>query len=916
MANPKADRIGLSDFVVTSFTPGHLVVVLSDRAVPIVEREIGTLIGRRLVERVGIDANGMATVEYDSRRFGESEFLYGLLAHFGMSEEAEFLTGFRPPKPARTGKGGRSAKAPVSPPTDNGAAANATAAPILSAPAAAPVERSPYRSAAPAEAPAPGADRWTVKSDLPGRLRLQHPYMCSYPSVVQAVESRLTNLDGIVSFAVNAGLGTVLVQYDPKSIGRDGIVENLTGAVSAVIRHFAIEGMPEAEFHLDRTPLQLTLSTVSMLLAGASFFVPGLRLAAVLTTAVTSSHIVISATKAIVVERRIKVDILDATVIILALAYRHVIPAAIMVWVVDVSNVLLDASSKAQRRTLAEMFGRQVRKTWRMVEGTEVECLVSELQKGDVIVVRSGEQLPVDGIILEGEALVDQSALTGEHAPAERGPSDRVFAMSVVLTGKIQVTVSETGENTNAARMVKIIEQSFDHKVDLQSLTETFADVMVVPTLSLGGLGYAVAGPGAMMAVINADFGTGIRIAGPLAMLSSLSVAAKNGILIKKGRVLEKICKLDAVVFDKTGTLTEEVPTVERVVAFDGVFSEDEVLAHVAAAEQRFKHPIARAILNAAATRNLELPAIEEADYRMGFGIQVRIGGKAFTIGSMRFMENEGIAIAAGVAQLADGIHGEGGSTIFVAADGRLVGLIELQASPRPEAHEIIQTLREKRGISEIYLISGDHEAPTRNLARRLGIDKYFAEVLPQDKAKYVKHLQDRGLKVAMIGDGINDTVGLAQADYSISLRGAADAATDIADVVFMDGNFAKFDLLFEISENLEANVKRSFVLTLVPNSVCIVGALAGVFGLGSSLILNNAFNLVSTANGLRAQSALQRRLAAKHEGPAIELVPVTEDEGGDGVPGGIPGGIPEYALAAQAAGHRRGPVPAAATLQ
>lgn len=875
MAKPKAARIGLADFDVTGFTPGRLVVTLSAQALPIVEREAGVLLGQRLIQRIAIDeTTRVVTVEYDRYRFTEAEFLFSLLEHFGLSEEAAFLTGVQPPsKP----------------------------------PKRQPVETLPAPRASTAFAtPAPGADRWTVKSDLPGRLRLQHPYLKSYAAVVQAVETCLTNLDGVTSFNANQGVGTVLVTYDPKTLSRDALRHALTDAVSAVVRYFAIEGTPKAEFTLDRTTLQLALSTASMLLAGASVFMPALRLAAVVTTAVTSSHIVMSAAKAVAVDRRVKVDILDATVIVLALAYRHVVPAAIMVWVVDISNVLLDASSKAQRRTLAEMFGRQVRKAWRVVDGAEMECLVSELQKGEIIVVRSGEQIPVDGVVVSGEATVDQSALTGEHAPAERGPSDRVFAMSVVQTGKILVEVSETGEDTNAARMVRIIEQSFEHKVALQSLTERFADAMVIPTLSLGGLGYALAGPGAMMAVINADFGTGIRISGPLAMLASLSVAAKNGILVKKGSVLETICTLDAVVFDKTGTLTQEVPTVERIVSLDRAFSEDEILAHVAAAEQRFKHPIARAILQEAETRDLLLPPVDESDYHVGFGIKVRIDGMDFNIGSMRFMRKEHIPIPHKVELLAKDIHEEGGSAIFVSVDRRLAGLIELQATPRPEAHDVIRNLREKRGISEIYLISGDHEAPTRNLARRLGIDRYFAEVLPQDKAKYVNQLQDRGLKVAMIGDGINDTVGLAQADYSISLRGAADAATDIADVIFMDGNFAKLDLLFEISENLERNVKRSFVLTLVPNSVCIAGALAGVFGLGASLIFNNAFNLVSTANGLRAQAGLQKRLDTRAGAVTIDAVPAP--------PAGHPAG--HGPAVEHAALHRSVAAPVPATLQ
>jgi len=228
-------------------------------------------------------------------------------------------------------------------------------------------------------------------------------------------------------------------------------------------------------------------------------------------------------------------------------------------------------------------------------------------------------------------------------------------------------------------------------------------------------------------------------------------------------------------------------------------------------------------------------------------------------------MQREDIAIPAYVSSRLEDIHKEGRSAVFAAVNRRLTGVIELHASSRPEAYPIIKALREKRGIQEIYLISGDHQAATRALAERLGIPNYFAEVLPQDKAQYVKMLQAKGLKVAMVGDGINDSVALSQANYSISLRGAADIATDIADVVFVEGNLAKFDMLFQISDNLRKNVRRSFGLIAVPNTLCILGAFTGLVGLGTSLVLNNGFNTVATINGLSLYNSVMEELEMDH---------------------------------------------------
>jgi len=319
---------------------------------------------------------------------------------------------------------------------------------------------------------------------------------------------------------------------------------------------------------------------------------------------------------------------------------------------------------------------------------------------------------------------------------------------------------------------------------------------------------------------------------------------------------------MDAVIFDKTGTLTQETPVVGQVICCDGAaFTEEKILAYVACAEQKFSHPIAKAICQRAAELNLQLPLIDESQYHVGFGINVQVNGDALKVGSMRYMQREDVSIPGHISAHLEDIHKEGRSAVFAAVNDRLVGVIELHASSRPEAYPIIKTLREKRGIGEIYLISGDHQAATRALAERLGIPNYFAEVLPQDKARYVKMLQEKGLRVAMVGDGINDSVALSQANYSISLRGAADIATDIADVVFVEGNLAKFDMLFQISENLRHNVRRSFGLIVVPNTVCIMGAFTGLVGLGMSLVFNNGFNTIATINGLSLYNSVMEEL-------------------------------------------------------
>ena len=284
--------------------------------------------------------------------------------------------------------------------------------------------------------------------------------------------------------------------------------------------------------------------------------------------------------------------------------------------------------------------------------------------------------------------------------------------------------------------------------------------------------------------------------------------------------------------------------------ASDARFTADEVLAYVASAERRFTHPIARAIVEEAEDRGLALPFIDDSSCHIGYGVAAEVDRGSLKVGSRRYMERAGVPIPRDLAKEVENLHKEGKSVVFAAMDDGLIGIIELRTSQRVEAITVIENLK-KRNVRHVYLMSGDHEAATKAMAEKLGIDNYFAEVLPEDKARHVKKLQDQGLKVAMVGDGINDTVALSQADFSISLRGASEVATDTADIVFMDGDLAKFEFLFEISDNLRRNVRRSFALIVVPNTLSIAGAMFGVIGLTSSLILNNGFNFLACMNGM-----------------------------------------------------------------
>jgi Cu2+-exporting ATPase len=445
--------------------------------------------------------------------------------------------------------------------------------------------------------------------------------------------------------------------------------------------------------------------------------------------------------------------------------------------------------------------------------------------------------------------MIDQHALTGESTPAEKGIGDRVFASTVMVAGKVYVEVEKAGNETASAKISQILNDTAGYKLTSQHKGERLADKAVIPTLALASVGMATMGPAGAVAILNSDFGTGIRMAAPLAMLSSLALCAHKGILVKDGRALELMNEVDTVLFDKTGTLTRERPEVGRVIACND-HDPQAILRYAAAAEAKFAHPIAKAILHAYEATGQALPPIEDSRYHVGYGITVHLEGHAIRVGSARFMDLETITIPPEVHAALDEAHREGNTLVMVAVDDALGGAIELQASVRPEVRSIIEGLR-KRGIKHIAIISGDHDAPTRKLAESLGMDRYFAQVLPADKADYVERLQKEGRKVCFVGDGINDSIALKKANVSVSLRGATSIATDTAHIVFMEEGLSKLCDLRDIARDLDRNVKRSWQLILAPNGLCIAGAFTMGFGVMMSVLTNNVAALAALANGM-----------------------------------------------------------------
>jgi heavy metal translocating P-type ATPase len=681
---------------------------------------------------------------------------------------------------------------------------------------------------------------WEIKHEIPGRLRLKNPVIHRKRTVCEAIDRELISVLGIDYFKTNPLTSTVLVQYDRRELTRDQIIEIIETAVASA----------EQPTENDKIDLHLPLCTASVPVAAvAQFAAPAFLPAAALLFAYTSIPTFKGAREVLFEEKRLGVDVLDAIVVVGCLGTMAIFPGAVLCWCLSFGRVLVKKTQDNSKKLLLNAFGKQPRYVWLCRDGAEVQISLDQLERFDVIVVNTGEVVPVDGIIVQGMAMIDQHALTGESTPAEKGVGDRVFAATVMVAGKILVEVEKSGNETASAKISQILNDTAGYKLSSQHKGERLADKAVIPTLAVGAAGMLTMGAGGAVAVLNSDFGTGIRMAAPLAMLSSLALCANKGILVKDGRALELMNEIDTVLFDKTGTLTKERPEVGRIIASDG-FAPERILQFAAAAERKFHHPIALAIRHKAEELDIELPPTDETQYKVGYGITVGVEGHTIRVGSKRFMDSEGVVMTPEVEDALDQAHGEGLTMVMVSVDGRLAGALELHAAVRPEVRQIVEGLRD-RGIKHIAIISGDHEAPTRKLAESLGMDRYFAQVLPADKADYVVQLQREGRKVCFVGDGINDSIALKQANVSISLRGASSIATDTAHIVFLEEGLSKLCDLRDIARDLDRNVRRSWRLILAPNIACIAGVFTMGFGIMASVVTNNVAALAALANGM-----------------------------------------------------------------
>lgn len=555
--------------------------------------------------------------------------------------------------------------------------------------------------------------------------------------------------------------------------------------------------------------------------------------------------------RSVFIERRMSMPVLDVLLILLfAVSGQWIALGFLGMMLAVCRKLLLKAQDRSEQRII-NLFGGDCRTAWILIDGEEIEVPLHRLSVGDVVILRTGETAVADGTVVRGSGTVDQSLLTGEACPVEKVVGDPVSAATTVLSGHLCIRVDRSGEDTIAGQITRILNRTIDYRRNLEWRWAKTVDKTVVPSLASGALVLPFLGPiaAAKMIFIASGPAYSMLAIAPLQLLSYLHRANGAAVLIKDGRVLERLMTIDTVVFDKTGTLTLDQLRVRQIHRLAEIEA-DEILAYVSTAEQRNTHPIAMAVLAAAAERGIRVPPADDSTYELGLGLRTVTSGRTVHVGSIRFLSMEKIAIPGESATIEATAHDIGNSMIWVAVDHKVVGALELEPMIRPEVPKIIKTLKE-RGLS-VFILSGDHERPTRHLATRLNVDGHFAEVLPSGKADAIADLQKAGRRVTFVGDGVNDALALRQADVSISIRGAATAAADTAQIILIDGTLARLTDTFSISNSFRNSMALSFRINLIPLVLGAGGILFANIGMIPILLLYYACLGVGAADAVR----------------------------------------------------------------
>jgi heavy metal translocating P-type ATPase len=708
--------------------------------------------------------------------------------------------------------------------------------------------------------------KYQIIYDQPGRLRLRSGMYAFTEQQGYSLAALLRQNPAVLSVEVTWRNCGILIYY------KEGCREEILQLVSSICQKDLIEIEPQEE---DQSAKLDTDFQMNLVKTAGYHFARKLFLPVLLNNGwilYRSAQYIARGIKELW-NHRLNVEVLDAASILASLAQRDCKTASSVMFLLNISSLLEEYTHKRTHNALARSLSINVDQVWRVDGDTDTLVPMADIHVNDWIRVRSGNLIPVDGRVIDGEAMINEASMTGESLAVAKRADSSVYAGTVLEEGSLVIQVTALSDESRIAQIMDMIDHSEALKAGVQSQAEHLADA-IVPYSFLGAIGvFAITrNLTKALSVLMVDYSCAIKLSTPIAVISAMKEASDHGILIKGGKYFEIFSEADTIVFDKTGTITESCPKLDKVIPF-GKYTRDEVLRISACLEEHFPHSVARAIVKQAEVEGLvheELHA--EVEYVVAHGISSKIGDKKCLIGSYHFIaEDEHIRVTQ-KQRMEIEAAAQGRSVIYLTIGKSLAGVLLIYDPPRPEAKAVIQDLY-KEGIKRIYMLTGDSENAARAVAEEIGVTDYQAQVLPEDKANIIGSLRSDKTKLIMVGDGINDSPALAAADVSVAMQDASDLAREVADITLLHNNLEDIVFLRRLSNAMLQRIKGNYRFIVTFNTGLLVSGLAGLISPAVSAYLHNLSTMMIGASSMRLclpgepdQHVDNSRRGVKHE--------------------------------------------------
>jgi manganese/zinc-transporting P-type ATPase C len=703
-----------------------------------------------------------------------------------------------------------------------------------------------------------------IVSDAAGRMRLKVPWVRANSRRAVAVEEAVEREHGVRAVHAHPHTGSVVVWYSPQRCDRSDVLAAIASA-----EHVAAELIPA------RTPHSSDIrntEVLRMVIGGAALALLGLRRYAFNRPPLLGPSGQLVATGATVFmgypflrgalrslrSGRAGTDALVTAATVASLVLRENVVALTVLWLLNIGEYLQDLTLRRTRRAISALLRGTADTAWiRLADGpeagTEVQVPVDTVQIGDEVVIHDHVAIPVDGDVVEGEAVVDQSAITGETLPVSIIAGCRVHAGSVVLRGRLVVRASAVGNQTTIGRIISRVEEAQHDRAPIQTVGENFSRRFVPISFVVSAITLAVTGDvRRAMTMLLIACPCAVGLATPTAISAAIGNGARRGILIKGGSHLEQASRVDAIVFDKTGTLTVGRPVVTNIIALHDDWQPEQVLAYAASSELHSRHPLAEAVIRSTEERRIIIPPHEECEVLVGLGMRTWADGRTLLLGSPSLLRAENVAVSREASDWVDKLRRQAETPLLLAVDDTLVGLISLRDEVRPEALDVLKQLR-SNGIRRIVMLTGDHPDIATVVAGELDIDEWRAEVMPEDKLEVVRQLQDEGHVVGMVGDGINDAPALAAADIGIAMGLAGtDVAVETADVALANDDLRRLLDVGDLGARAVDVIQQNYGMSIAVNAAGLLIGAGGALSPVLAAILHNASSVAVVANSSR----------------------------------------------------------------